>query len=404
MNFYALKLQKIQEAGLFGGTRVVRGKDPDGRAFGAGFFDSTLALQIKVVEKFLAVGGEVVHAEEDGALLHVDIVAGGPFDFGKWWIGAVPFATRVGRTKHSNARVGAAIAESFVETADGIVIVGDGEEIVGSPAVVEAVSPDADDAALGHLLNFVIGHLLPLSDDDGVEPGVVRTSAGHDVEIRNGLVEIVHDGGMPVEKGLEHVAGESETDTQVVAVIVMGDVVSPPDERIGWLVGMLLVLHVDVNHAVVAIGFDDGGDEHDGIAADFLDEGRVFDSETVGKFHEHFRGAGFWGVDAAVSPVNGLTFGDDLLRFGIAEAAGVGKASGDFFDLPGVRGVVAQGTWAGLGGAGGRKQTQGERNAEQAAHHGTPQGDAIAGDFIDCFRRRRNPNVANVDDVGPIGL
>src|SRR2546422_3185735 len=51
-------------------------------------------------------------------------------------------------------------------------------------------------------------------------------------------------------------------------------------------VGMLLVLHVDINHAVVAIGFDDGGDEHDGIAADFLDEGRVFDSKTVGKRSE----------------------------------------------------------------------------------------------------------------------
>src|SRR2546421_12406101 len=128
MNFYALKLQKIQEAGLFGGTRVVRGKDPDGRAFGAGFFDSTLALQIKIVEKFLAVGGQVVHAEEDGALLHVDIVAGGPFDFGKWRIGAVPFATPVGRTKRWKAPVRAPIAESFIATAGGVVVVAGGGE------------------------------------------------------------------------------------------------------------------------------------------------------------------------------------------------------------------------------------------------------------------------------------
>ncbi len=74
MNFDALKLQEIEEAGLFGGARIVSGKDPGGRAFGAGFFDGALALQIKVVEKFLAVGSEVVHAEENGALLHVDIV------------------------------------------------------------------------------------------------------------------------------------------------------------------------------------------------------------------------------------------------------------------------------------------------------------------------------------------
>src|SRR6267143_271909 len=261
----------------------------------------------------------------------------------------------------------------------------------------------------------------------------------------------------------------------------MGDVVSPPDEGIGRQVRVLFMLHVDVNHAVVAIGFDDGGDEHDGIAADFLDEGRVFHSETVGKFHEHFRSAGFGRVDAAVGPVDGLAIGYELLRFGLAEAAGIGETScnflvavefreigfvghgydehlaaffgradapdfdpgavtseqaeigvdvlgvienigrtgdvmecgvrcgnaraerkmvhefgdeegfgGELFDLLGVLGVVAQGTWAGLGEAGCRKETQREENAEQAAVHGTPQGDAIAGDFIDCFARRRN--------------
>jgi len=36
-------------------------------------------------------------------------------------------------------------------------------------------------------------------------------------------------------------------------------------------------------------------------------------------------------VDAAVGPVDGLAFGDELLRFGIAEAAGVSESSGDFF-------------------------------------------------------------------------
>jgi len=86
-------------------------------------------------------------------------------------------------------------------------------------------------------------------------------------------------------------------------------------------------------------------------------------------------------------------------EFGAEEGFG-----GEFFDLLRVLGVVAEGTWAGLGGAAGRKQIQGERNAEQAADHGTPQGDAIAGDFIDCFARRRNPMVANLDDMGPIGL
>jgi len=63
----------------------------------------------------------------------------------------------------------------------------------------------------------------------------------------------------------------------------------------------------------------------------FLDEGRVFYGETVSEFHEHFRSAGFGGVDAAVGPVDGLAFGNEPLCFGIAQAAGIGEAGGDFF-------------------------------------------------------------------------
>ena len=93
---------------------------------------------------------------------------------------------------------------------------------------------------------------------------------------------------MPVEVGFEHVAGKGEVDTQVVAIVVMGNVVSPPNQRIGRLVRMLLVLHIDVHHAVVTVNFDNGSDQHDGVAADFLNEGRVFHGKTVSKLHEHF--------------------------------------------------------------------------------------------------------------------
>ena len=330
VNFNTLELEEIQEAGLFGRTRVVGGKDPGGRAFGAGFFDGTLALQIKVVEEFLAAGGDIVHAQENGALLHVDVVARRPFHFGEGRIGTIPLATGVGRAKRADAGIGTAIAKGLVETANGVVIVGDGKQIVGGPAVIEAVRPHADDAALGHFLNFVMGHLLPLADDDGIQPGIVGAGAGHDVKIRDGLVEIVHDRGMPVEESLEHVAGEGQADAKIVAVIVVGNVVTPPDEGIGRLVGVLFVLRVDVHHTVVAIGFDDGSDQHDCIAADFLDEGCVFHSETVGEFHEHLWSAGFGRVDAAVSPVNGLAFGDELLRFRITEATGICEARGNF--------------------------------------------------------------------------
>src|SRR5260370_385347 len=158
VNFDALKLKKIEEPGLFSGTRVISGKDPSGGALSTGFRDRAFALQVEIVQKFLSVGGEVVHAEENGTLLHVDIVAGGPFHFGQRRIGAIPLAAGVGWAKRADARIGAAIAERLLETADGVGIVGDGGQIVGGPAVVKTVGPDADDAALGHLLNFVIGH------------------------------------------------------------------------------------------------------------------------------------------------------------------------------------------------------------------------------------------------------
>src|SRR6267378_1721172 len=127
MNFDTLKLKKIEEPGLFSGTRVISRKDPSGGALGTGFRDGAFALQVKIVEKFLAVGGEVVHAEENGALLHVDIVAGGPFHFGERRIGTVPLAAGVGRAKRADASIGATVAKGFVEAADGVVIVGDGQ-------------------------------------------------------------------------------------------------------------------------------------------------------------------------------------------------------------------------------------------------------------------------------------
>jgi hypothetical protein len=66
--------------------------------------------------------------------------------------------------------------------------------------------------------------------------------------------------------------------------------------------------------------------------------------------------------------------------------------------------VFAEGTGAGLGEADGREETQTEENAEQAANHGTPQGNTIGEDYIGYFARRRNPMVAVVDDRRLFGL
>jgi len=62
---------------------------------------------------------------------------------------------------------------------------------------------------------------------------------------------------MPVEIGLQHIAGEREANAQIVAIVVVRNVM-PHQMRGTALVGMFLVLHVDVHHAVVAVNFDNG--------------------------------------------------------------------------------------------------------------------------------------------------
>src|SRR5258708_34629464 len=99
VNFDALKLKKIEEPGLFSGTRVISGKDPSGGAPSTGFRDRAFALQVEIVQKFLSVGGGVVHAEENCPLLQVDFFAGGPFYFWARRVGAVPRAAGCGVAK-----------------------------------------------------------------------------------------------------------------------------------------------------------------------------------------------------------------------------------------------------------------------------------------------------------------
>jgi hypothetical protein len=76
----------------------------------------------------------------------------------------------------------------------------------------------------------------------------------------------------------------------------------------------------------------------------------------------------------------------------------------ELFDFFVVFRVVGKGASAGLREARSHTERQREQNAEQAANHGPPQGNAIAGDFIDSFSKGRNPIALHVDDAGPFGL
>ena len=126
MYLHALQLQQVQEAGLLGDPRIVRRKDPGRRTFFSGFLHGASALQIEVVQELLAVAGQIVHAKQDGALLHVDVVAGRPFDLGQGRIGPVPLAVGVGGRQRAYARVCPAVAKRLIKPADGIMVIGDG--------------------------------------------------------------------------------------------------------------------------------------------------------------------------------------------------------------------------------------------------------------------------------------
>ena len=93
------------------------------------------------------------------------------------------------------------------------------------------------------------------------------------------------------------------------------------------LAGMGFVPLVDVDHAVAAIDFDDGSDEHDHVGADVFDVGSIVDGQAIGELHQSRGGAGLGGVNGAGDVVDGPGLVDEQAGLGVVEAdfARVGK-------------------------------------------------------------------------------
>ena len=126
------------------------------------------------------------------------------------------------------------------------------------------MSPYSDHSALSKLFDLVIRHLLPLANDDRVQPSVVRTRAGRDIQVRNGLVQIVQHLRMPFEKILHHHLRQLQAHGDGVTIVVVLDV-----------------------------HFHNGGDQKDCVLADVLNDRRILYCQTIGQLHEHFRRSGF---------------------------------------------------------------------------------------------------------------
>ena len=190
------------------------------------------------------------------------------------------------------------------------------------------MGPDAGDAALGEFLDIRVGHLLPLVDHQRVEPRIVGTHAGGNVEERLRFVQIVQHRGVEIEEGGHHGFAELEGHADAVAVVIVRHVFAPVDQVGRGLAGEGLAIVVDVDLAVAAIHFGGGGEEHDGVLADVADVGRFLDGQAVGQFHEHFGRAGFGGVNAARCPIKRQGFGGKFFGLGGGRFARVGEARG----------------------------------------------------------------------------
>ena len=331
MDLRPLALQQPRELRGQGGALAVVGDDPGGRALGPRLGDGSLRLQGEIAHELLAVVGHVLEREQQGALLHVDIVAQRPLDLGQRRVGAVPGARGRGVGELALAGVGPAVAERLVEAADRVVAVGDVEHVVRGPAVVEPVRPDPRHAAPGHPLDLVVRELLPLADDDGVEPGVIGAGAGRGVEVRHGLVQVVEDLRVPFQKGLHHHIRQRQCQAHRVAVVVVGHVLAPVHQPRRLLARVRLAVAIDVDHPVPAVDLHDGCDQDDQVLADRLDVCRVFDGEPVGQLHEHLGRAGLRRVDRAGEPVERLGLAHQVGRLGVRRLAGVGELRGDLF-------------------------------------------------------------------------
>src|SRR5215470_14694042 len=104
------------------------------------------------------------------------------------------------------------------------------EHIVWRPAIVKTVCPDAENSALGHSLHIVVGKFLPLTDGDGIKPGVVGTGARRNVQIRNRFVQVMQHLWMPIQEILHHDLRKLEAHGERIAIVVVLYVVAPIDE------------------------------------------------------------------------------------------------------------------------------------------------------------------------------
>ena len=127
------------------------------------------------------------------------------------------------------------------------------------------------------------------------------------------LVVVVEDGRAEVEVGAGDGPGELQRLPDVVAVVVVRDVLAPVERPRGQVgVGVLALAHVQVDHLGPPVRLDDRRDHVDEVVADLANEVALAHGEPVGQLHEHLGRPRLGGVDRARGPVRGLGGGDEF--------------------------------------------------------------------------------------------
>ena len=322
VKLHALVEQVVHGAGHVALAALRGGNHPAIRGTIGATRNGALVLDPVVVEEHLAILARARQGKEHSRLLDVGVVARAPRHNRRRGIGAEPLATLV----HAHrARVGP-VALHFVKATDRIVPVRHEEHVVRHPSVIETIRPHSRHAALGHLQHVVLGEHPPLVDRDGVELLVVRARAGRCVQQGLRFVEVVQNGGVPLEAELLDVAREGKELPHAVAIVVVLHVLAPVHQgKLAFTHAALFVVEIVVDHLLAPVCFDNRRDDRDDVVADLLDEGRLLDHEAVRELHQHFGAAALGRVHATREPVERLGRFDECLGLRLGGLARVGE-------------------------------------------------------------------------------
>ena len=210
--------------------------------------------------------------------------------------------------------VGAGVAEGFVQAADAVVGGGDEHEIPGAPGIELAVGEHARQSETGQGVDIVPAELLPFTDQQRIDPAVVRTGTDRVViEERHRLVHVMQHLCVPASVGVDDIAGERQRGKHGVAVVVVGNVVAPVEQARILRVRMGAMPVVEIDHAFPSVGFDHRRDQGDHLRANRADVGCFVHGQSIGQFHQRTGVSGFGRVDRAGDVVDRNRLRDQFL-------------------------------------------------------------------------------------------